>query len=187
MPHIDADVKMADAIFENLEKNKASTHEIYHCIVTIMNETLKKEDIEQLLLLIPFMESGAGTLAYKYIGETHRLLRMLRIISLEYQAKKPVLSAGCPDKSSLWDKYMLILFALRRLLFRLSEDSVNEAASFLISARPSPYAVYTMLQEDLILPDQSLYDSVVSLPLWDEEDRQLFLALIKQERHDFHE
>ena len=127
----------------------------------------------------PLYGAGGGTLAYAHIGESRRVLRILHIIQLELTYKKTPFFLHCTNKNSLMEKYMLSLFALRRLAFQLAEDSVKEAQNYLSTGRLSVFAIYIILQEDLICPTQALYDGILSLcsAYWNAADKELFLSL----------
>lgn len=168
-----------EAFFQELEKNKRALQDSWVYIAGTLNTALVQQDAETLLSLIPYMEQGEGTLAYAHIGESRRLLRILHIIQLELAYRKMPFFLQCTDKDSLMEKYMLSLFALRRLAFQLAEDSVREAQDYLSASRLSVFAIYIILQEDLICPTQALYDSILSLcsAYWSDNDKQLFLSL----------
>ena len=140
---------------------------------------LNTQDVKALLDLIPYIEQGKGALAYEHIGESRRILRILHIIQLELAYQKTPFFLHCVDKDSLMEKYMVSLFALRRLFFQLSEDSVIEAADWLLHNKLSVFAVYVMTQEDLINADNALYDKIVEIcsAYWNDGDKQLFLSL----------
>lgn len=168
-----------EAFFQELEKNKNVLQASWSYITETLNTALLQQDAEVLLRLIPYMEQGEGRLSYTHIGESRRILRILHIIQLELSYKKTPFFLHCTDKDSLMEKYLLSLFALRRLLFQLTEDSVKEAEDFLIYSRLSAFAIYIILQEELIHPTPALYDKIVSLcsAYWSDADKALFLSL----------
>ena len=55
------------------------------------------------------------------------------------------------------DKYLLTLFALRRILFHFSEDAVAGALAWLQDNMISYVAIQIILQSELLNPDQTLY------------------------------
>lgn len=174
----------AEQYFQELEQNKRVTQAACLHIDNTLDEALNeqktgRQDIDLLLSLIPYIESGDGELPYKYIGETHRILRILHIIELEYKYKMPLFYSGCHDKSSLTEKYMLTLFALRRLLFHLSDVSAEDAILYLQQNPVSVFAVYVITQDDLIQPDSALYQKIVKIysKQWSEGEYRLFLSL----------
>lgn len=168
-----------DGFFQQLEEQKSALQTSWNYITHTLNNALALSDYESLLGLIPYMEQGDGTLAYEYIGESRRLLRILHFIQLELRHQKIPFSSDCTDKNSLLEKYMLTLFALRRLSFRLSDSSVEEAAIWLQRNRLSVFAVYVITQEELIIPDKALYDTVneVCSFYWTADEQQLFISL----------
>ena len=168
-----------EKFFKRLEKNKDAIRDSWSYITETLNAALKHQDTDMLLNLIPYIEQGEGALAYEYIGESRRILRILHIIQLEIAYRKTPFSLHCADKGSLMEKYMLSLFALRRLFFQLSADSVKEAADLLLHNTLSVFAVYVMTQEDFITADNVLYDKIAEIcsAYWDDGDKQLFLSL----------
>lgn len=168
-----------DKFFKNLEENKSTIQNAWSYITETLNTALKYQNTDKLLRLIPYIEQGEGTLAYENIGESRRILQILHIIQLELTYQKTPFFLYCTDKDSLMEKYMLSLFAIRRLFFQLSEDSVKEAAKLLLHSQPSAFALYVMAQEDLITADSALYDKIAEIcsVYWDDGDKQLFQSL----------
>lgn len=176
----------AELYFRELEREKKDTLAAEQYITQTLNKALAGQDFDLLLSLIPYIETGEGALAYKYLGKTHRILRILHIIELELKYRKTPFSTDCTDGKSLWEKYMLSLFAFRRLLFQLSDTSMEEAAFYLEQARLSIFAVYVIIKDDLILPEASLYEKIIDIcsDCWDESDIQLLLSLIQNDNKE---
>lgn len=174
----------AEQYFYELNRDKNAARAACLHIDNTIDETLNgqksgRQNIDLLLSLIPFIESGDGKLPYKYIGETHRILRILHIVEMEHKYQMPLFCSGCCDKASLVEKYMLSLFALRRLLFHLSDVSAEDAVLYLQQNPMSVFAVYIITQDDLIQPDLTLYHKIAEIysDYWSESEYQLFLSL----------
>ncbi len=174
----------AEQYFQELARDKEETQAACFYINRSIDEALAQsknatQDISLLLSLIPYIESGVGALSYKYIGETHRILRILHIIKLEQKYRMPLFCFGCTDQHSLIQKYMLSLFAFRRLLFKLSDASAEDAVLYLQQNRLSVFAVYIITQDDLILPDEAFFIKITDLyaGLWSMEEIELFHSL----------
>lgn len=170
----------AEEYFKELVENKDTTDKAYEYIQHTMNLSLAQRDVSKLLTLIPYIESGEGHLCFKYVGETRRILRVLHIIELEEKFLKIPFSSGCNAADELMDKYMLTLFALRRVLFRLSDQSIDDAIAFLHDAAPSPFALYVMVNDELRIPSTELYEDLLTIlsEVWTEADMQQFIALV---------
>jgi len=176
----------AEQYFQELDQNKEATTAACLYIDNTIDKALSsqnncRQDINLLLSLIPYIESGDGELPYKYIGETHRILRILHIIQMEHKYRMILFCSGCDSKASLVEKYMLTLFALRRILFHLSDTSVEDAIIYLRQNPLSVFAVYVITQDDLILPDRSLYQKIGEIysDYWSVSESQLFHSLIQ--------
>lgn len=171
----------AEKYFEQLENDKEATSKAHQYIIDTIDNALAKQDISLLLSLIPYIEEEDGHLAYQYIGETHRTLQILRIIQLENNYQKESFCADCQDTNSLTAKYMLSLFAFRRLLFQISEESFNDAVYYLQNHPISVFAVYVITQNELIIPDDSLYQNILAIysDIWSDADVQLFLSMVQ--------
>lgn len=168
-----------DRFFQELDENKDAIGASWSHITTTLDTALNIQDNKALLDLIPYIEQGEGARAYEHIGESRRILQILHIIQLELAYQKTPFFLHCVDKDSLMEKYMLSLFALRRLFFQLSEDSIEEAADWLLHNKLSVFAVYVMTQEDLINADSNLYGILAEIcsAYWNDDDKQLFLSL----------
>ena len=169
----------AEDYFQQIKVDFDATQDAYRHILATIDTALAKEDFSSLYGLISYIEKGDGHLAFRYIGKTHRLLRMLNIIALEDKYQKPLFCSGCGNTESLWEKYMLTLFAFRRLLFRLSEESVSEAAAYLQGHPVSHLAAYMMVQDELLIPDRAFYETLALIfaQVWSQADIQQFFAL----------
>ena len=170
----------AEDYFQQMELDFNATQTAYQHILATIDAALAKEDYSSLYGLISYIEEGEGHLAFQYIGKTHRLLRILNIIALEDKYQKILFCGDCSSAESLWEKYMLTLFAFRRLLFRLSEESVSEAITYLQGHPVSHFAAYMMVQDELLIPDQAFYETLALIYAqeWNQTDMQQFLALV---------
>ena len=169
----------AEEYFHQMKLNWNATNAAYQHILTTLDTALATGDSAALLKLIPYIEEGEGHLAFQYIGKTHRLLRILNIIKLEVGYGKTLFCDGCDKEKALWEKYMLTLFAFRRLLFRLSGKSVDEAVTYLQCHPVSHFAAYIMTQGELLIPSQNFYETLadINAEIWSPADVQQFFAL----------
>ncbi len=176
---MEATDKAAEDYFRQVALDRAPAQQSYRHILTTMDTALSTGEYDNLWALIPYIESGDGHPAYQYIGKTHRFLRILNIIMLENKYRKILFCQGCYSADALWEKYMLTLFAFRRLLFRLSEESFHEAVAYLQSHPISHFAAYMMVQDELIIPDQAFYLTLASVyeREWSPTDMQQYYAL----------
>lgn len=170
----------AEDYFRRIKIDFDATQSAYQHILAAIDTALAKEDYSSLYGLISYIEEGEGHLAFRYIGKTHRLLRMLNIIALEDKYRKIPFCNGCANTESLWEKYMLTLFAFRRLLFKLSDESVSEAVAYLQGHPVSHFAAYMMVQDELLIPDQAFYETLALIfaQEWSQTDIQQFFALV---------
>lgn len=169
----------AEDYFRQMKLDLDATKNAYRHILDTIDTALTAGDYSALHGLIPYIEEGEGQLAFQYIGRTHRLLRILNIIRLEGSYGKTPFCEDCDNEEALWEKYMLTLFAFRRLLFRLSGESVEEAVTYLQNHPVSHYAAYIMTQGELLIPSQDFYETLAAIyaELWSPADIQQFLAL----------
>lgn len=172
----------AEDYFRQMELDLEATQNAYQHILATIDNALAKKDYSALYGLIPYIEEGEGHLAFQYIGKTHRILRMLNIIALEDKYHKILFCDGCDSAEALWEKYMLTLFSFRRLLFQLSDESAEEAATYLQNHPVSHFAAYMMVQDDLLIPNQAFYEtlSLIYEQIWKPEDSQQFFTLASQ-------
>lgn len=168
-----------ETFFQQLEKDKDSIQNSWFHITNTLNAALKRQDTKAMLDLIPYMEQGDGLSAYEHIGESRKVLTILHFTQLELAYQKTPFVLDCTDKNSLLEKYTLALFSLRRLSFRLSEASTEEAVNWLLHNRLSVFAIYVILQEEMIIPDEDLYGIIVEIcsAYWTADEQQLFISL----------
>lgn len=174
----------AECYFGQLEEEWPKAEEACRYINDRMREALGDGDDKKLLSLIPYMESGKGKRAWKYMGGVRKLLRVLQTISLETKYRVSPFHSGCRSKDELMEKYQVMVFALRRLETRLSEESVAEAGQFLKGAGISPFGVYLALQNELFLDKTPEHGKLAEVfaDVWTEEEKVLFIQLTDMER-----
>lgn len=165
--------------FQQAELDKDDTKESYQYILSTIDDALNSQNHEMLIELISYIESGKGHLAFQYIGKTRQILRILHIIELEQKYQKIMFSFDCQNVETLLEKYMLTLFAFRRLLFQLSADSVAEAICYLRNNPISHLAAYIIAQDELIIPTDEFYETLASslADYWTAEDMIQFFTL----------
>ncbi len=166
----------AEFYFQQLKLDQKETLSALRHIGQVANNALASNDIPSLLSLIPYIESGKGKLAWEYKAEARRLYRILSIIYLETSYHLPPFCLGCESKEALLEKYLITLFALRRLHFSLSEKSKTEAGQFLRSANLSPFAIHLALQSELALSGMDMYQALETLywSSWGENEKSLY-------------
>ena len=171
--------KEAEQYFLQLELDKDDARNAYRHILSTIDTALASQQYSALSELLSFVEKGDGRLAFQYIGRTHRFLRILHIILLEQKYRKALFCFDCSSAEELWEKYMLTLFAFRRIQFRLSEDSATEAVQYLRSRPVSHFAVYLIVQGELPSAARDFYETLASVfaGCWTDGDIQQFFAL----------
>lgn len=179
LPFALSSMQEAEIYLRQLQEDLPETRSACQYIDEVLNEALSTQNNSVLLSLIPYMESGKGKLAWKYVGGTRRILQILYIVRLEEKYHMELFCKGCQSKEELTEKYLVMLFALRRLVFRLSEESVEEAEQFLKSAGLSPFALHVVLQNELLPADLSIYQQLTNLfaESWNEEEKLLFIQM----------
>lgn len=173
----------AEETFAATALHKDAAQHSYQYILASLDAALTQQDYNALLTLIPYIENGNGQLAFQYVGKTHRLLRILHIINLEIKFRKVPFSSNCSTAKELWDKYMTTVFALRRLIFCLSENSVVEAVSHLQNQPISFLAVYIIAQNELAVTYSDFFEMLTKIYAnhWTSEDTQQFYTLINSQ------
>lgn len=171
-------VEEADQYFRELSEHKEEIQSSYYHITDTITSALQREDYPLLLSLITWIESPEGQMSYRFNGKPHRILRCLHIIALEYKYHCTLFCTGCRDAEALYDKYVSSLLAMRRILFRLSPESVAEAYDFLHANTLSPFAIYTIANNDLIRPTADFYRQISDLyrDTWSETENQFFAS-----------
>lgn len=175
--------KEAEETFAATALHKDEAQQSYQHILFTLDNAMAQQDLAALMSLIPYIEEGNGTLAFQYIGKTHRLLQILHIIDLEIKFGKAPFSSNCSTAKELWDKYMTTVFALRRLIFCLSEDSVNEAVSYLQNQPISFLAAYIIARNELAVTHSDFFEMLTKIyeNHWTSEDTQQFYVLINSQ------
>lgn len=173
----------AEEYFQNLADNKEALNTCYQYICDTLDQSLANQDYTALLSLIPYIETGVGHLAFEHIGETRRILRILNIIALEHKYLDYTFASDCSNMDELMEKYYLTLFAFRRLLFQLSDFSIDEAIQYLQNTALSHFAAYVIASEELIIPTPAFYENLINIYAshWSQSSMQQFLMLIQKQ------
>lgn len=166
--------------FKHLAQYKEKSQDAYKYIVEHIDKALANSDYEKLLDLIPYMTSGDGYYAFRYNGEARRVFRILSIISLEHSFKKTLFCAGCSSFEQLMEKYLLSLFALRRITMNLSLESVEDAIYYLQSQNLTYISLCFILRDELIPNNTEMHQTLINIfkNHWTVQEIQQFPALI---------
>ena len=164
-----------ESLKEYFDKIRASREAFATCVIEAdlqLSEYLKTQDFRLLNDLIIYLEQGEGYLLLEIDASYHKLLRILKICQLESVHGLLPFCSGTTDRTGLLNKYDLVIYALRRILFQLSEDSVAEARSFFLNLQPSFLCLLFLLQEQFRYEDRSFFDRVRKLlaPLYTKEE-----------------
>ncbi len=172
----------AEEYFQNLADNRDALASCYQHICNTLNQALFFQDYDMLLSLVSYIESGEGHLAYEHIGETRRILRILNVIAFECKYLGNTFATDCTCMEGLMNKYSLILFSFRRLLFQLSEISVDEAEQYLQSNIISYFVAYVIVSEEMGTVAPQLWKKLEEVynKYWTTTDMKLFRTLILQ-------
>lgn len=166
--------------FQMVDNEYESAQKAYNHIISALDRALATQDADLCLPLISYIESDEGFLAHRYYGDIRRLYTILHIIELEKKAGNKLFFFSCHNWKCLLEKYMLTLFALRRLALVISDASAKEAVSYLLQAELSVFAIHLIIQKDLILPEISLYEKIIDAysGVWSKHEVQQLLYLV---------
>ena len=166
--------------FSDLAKNADNASSAYQYILNTFNKALSLEDTSALLNLTEYIEHGDGQITLQYYSEVHLFLRILYLTKLEINLQLIPFIKECKHTNTLLEKYTNILFALRRLTFCLSEDSVHEAISYLQSVPVSYLAIHTIIGSGKIATNDFFYELLLHTyqNVWSKNDINTFLSLI---------
>lgn len=165
--------------YQQLKQDLDAAQKAYENLISSIDAALRNRNYGALPELLPYMEKGEGELALRYMDRAHRFLCVLNIVALELKYRKNTFCADCDSAETLWEKYTLTVFAFRRLLLKLSEESVQEAIYYMQSNPISPFAAYMIIQDARMIPEKSLYETLAAVYAehWDAEDTQNFYSL----------
>ena len=171
--------KTTEEYFQELSISGDKAKQAYQHILNTLDYALPEQDISVLLKLIPYIEQEDGYLAFQHIGKTRRILHILHMIELEQKFHQPLFINGCTNAKMLLEKYMTILFALRRFEFYLSEDSVDEAVNYLRTQEVSCFSIHALIETENIVTNQTFYELILYTfqLFWTGEEQNQFLAL----------
>lgn len=172
----------AEQYFHQMDQERDALITAWQYLEETIENALTIQDYSQLCDLIFYLEQGEGYLIYQYIGESHRILRILSIIELERSYHRPVFAWDCITKQQLMEKYLQTVFAIRRLLFQRSEESAAEGICYLQQNPVSVFAVFIILQQELFQVKKALCEQIqmVFNPIWTQEEQQYFTCFFSQ-------
>ena len=164
--------------FEKINCENEASKEAYDHIMNVLGQALDTQDVNLFLSLVSYIESDKGISSHKCNSDIRRLYIILHIVELEKKAGIKLFFTDCHTVSDLLEKYILTLFALRRLAF-----SVNDAVSYLRQTELSVFAIHLIIENDLIRSEIALYEKVINVysGIWNNHDiRQLLYLIAKR-------
>lgn len=153
----------ADQFFADIVAGREKIEESKKVIFNMMDLAVKDNRRDIFESLISYITKKNGQYALHYVGEATRILNLCQIISMEYEFGERLLHDGCDGYESLKEKYFLTIYALRRILFALSEVSVEEAKSYLQSTAPSYLAVHLILEREIFRVDEVFMERIIDI------------------------
>lgn len=169
----------ANQFFKKYNEEYPIALSTYNQITQTVDTALQQNDYALLLSQLKYLESGEGYLAFQYISEARCLLRILNIVDLEEKYQTSSFTSEIDTTQRLIEKYKLSLFSLRRIAFALSSESVADAEYFLDQNHLSPFAIYVLAKEELLIPDSHLFQKIQEIYhlQWTSTEIQLFHQL----------
>ena len=169
--------------FEKINCENEASKEAYDHIMNVLGQALDTQDVNLFLSLVSYIESDKDISSHKCNSDIIRLYIILHIVELEKKAGIKLFFTDCHTVSDLLEKYILTLFALRRLAFSISDASVNDAVSYLRQTELSVFAIHLIIENDLIRSEIALYEKVINVysGIWNNHDiRQLLYLIAKR-------
>ncbi len=172
--------KEAEEYFKMLENTNESYNLASQYVYETLNKGLESGDLLLLLSLIPYLETGDGHIVFQRNGEIRRILRILNIISMESKYLPSTFAFGCSNVEQLLEKYYLSLFAMRRIAFKLSDISLEEATYYLQNSPLSHFAVYIISSQELIDVNDDFSQSMqkIYINIWNQENLVQYQTLM---------
>lgn len=174
--------RQVDEYFEQYQGKIASAETEWKKITEAIDEGLQENYHEVFHKVSEYMTQGSGKAAAENIGEALRGLRVCNIVDMELEYGMQPLCRECRSLGDLLDKYMLVLFSLRRLCFDLSMESMEEAGAFLTNNQISVICVAVLLREELIAYDdwglKRICDNMKDV--WTKKDVAMLQALLER-------
>lgn len=173
---------ISDDTLEALEKNKGAIKAIQERINHKIEEILTNPQESKVDELIEYIENGQGNLAFRFVGESRRVLRVMHILQMEIKFGGNLICKGCINKDALMQKYKAILYACRRILFEFHGGMLAEAKECLLQLAPSPFAIYIMCNDDLICASNTFFETIKDemKSVWNPKEIALFQMMIER-------
>lgn len=166
--------------FNKLEEDKSYCFTIYEKIIQHFNLCLKTKQYKSLLDLIDYFTKPDSYPNFHLTAEMRRTFVLLNILTIELKHEKIPFVSTANDFNSFQEQYILTVFAMRRLELMLSDDSMNEAQSYLLSIPFSMYAARFILENEIFENYQKLYWNlyICMKSAWSATDKIQWLVCI---------
>lgn len=112
---------------------------------------LEVQSNETLEILNDFIEKEKNSLAFQFSCDSIRARRLINIFTKEKECSFNSFASNVKTIEQLKEKYLLTIFAIRRIELNPSDKMFEEGVLFLINNNISPVAIVKVIEEELIV------------------------------------
>ncbi len=167
---------------QQLENDKEYCMNLYAHMRQCFDENLANGTYASLFELLPYFEDPDAYPMFHPSSETKMIFVLLNTLKLELKYGKQPFIQTVHSYAELQEQYALTVFALRRLELALSEDSMNEACSYLRSLPLNVYAAGLIITNEYFENYKRLYRSLYQCmqDIWTSQDKIYWLLSLSK-------
>lgn len=137
--------------FKLINKSKDLVLDFDNNLWELIAMFLEVQSNETLEVLNDFIEKEKNSLAFQLSCDSIRARRLINIFTKEKECSFNSFASNVKTIEQLKEKYLLTIFAIRRIELNPSDKMFEEGVLFLINNNISPVAIVKVIEEELIV------------------------------------
>lgn len=150
-------------LFDYMENNRKVILEFKSIFLELTDCFLLSPSLEKLLEINQFIHTNNEHIIFKIDSEMWRLKYLFAIMEKEFVNDCHLFCHNCSCHQELFEKLTLCIFSLRRIELGTTEDFRQKGIEWICINRPSPYAVHTICQNEMLVQYDHIYPSVAEI------------------------
>lgn len=136
---------------------KEDVFKLRDLMLKIMNIYLESPENDNYQLLQKVFIGNCNHMIFETMGEMRRMLHIVEILEMERMNYMVLFSKGVSNADALMEKYVMTIFAIRRVELEPTEDMLQEGIQFLLSNHISPVAIVHIVNEELFIDPKKIF------------------------------
>lgn len=132
-------------------------------MIKVLNMYLENQTEDNYQLFYKIFMENYNHMIFETMVEMKRIRRIVEILEMERTNHMKLFADGAANADALMEKYVLTIFALRRIELEPTKEMTEEAKLFLLDNYISPIAIVQIVGDELFLDAKKIFQTMETL------------------------